>query len=194
MNQPLASAAGNAVEVRNTIDFLTGAHRDARLEQVVMGLAGEMLFLSGLDESREAGHRRACAMLSNGAAAEVFGRMVSALGGPADIVEAPDRYLAKARLTREVKATESGHIRAIETQEVGLAVVELGGGRRRTEDKVNPAVGLTALAELGRDVEVGDVLAVIHADDEGAADVAAEQVRQAYKIGGKLNAIYEIVG
>jgi thymidine phosphorylase len=193
MNQPLASAAGNAVEVRNAIDFLTGAHRDDRLEQVVIGLAVEMLYLTELAPTREAGLDRVRAELANGKAAEVFARMVSELGGPTDLVEAPDKHLAKAKFTRAVQATESGHIRVIDTQEVGLAVVELGGGRRRADDPVNPAVGLTGLANLGIDVQAGDPLAVIHADDEAAADVAEAQVRAAYKIGGVPDAIYEII-
>lgn len=183
MNQPLASAAGNAVEVRNAVDFLTGAGRDKRLEAVTLALCGEMLALAGLVESRAAGLAKAGEVLENGQAAERFGRMVAALGGPLDFVENPASYLAKAKMTRTVAAPASGHINAIATRDIGLAVVELGGGRRRASDKVNPAVGLTGLLSLGERVEKGNALAVIHADNEDAADRAEAQLRAAFGIG-----------
>ena len=183
MNQPLASAAGNALEVVNAVEFLTGARRDARLEEVTLALAGEMLALTGLAPDRAAGVAKAREMLESGKAAEVFGRMVAALGGPADFVERYPSHLAKAKLTRVVTAEAPGHVAAIETREVGLAVVELGGGRRRAEDRVNPAVGLTGLLDLGAKVEKGDALCTIHADSAAEAEAAERQVRAAYTIG-----------
>ncbi len=183
MNQPLASAAGNALEVANAVDFLTGAHRDARLEAVTLALAGEMLALTGLAENRGAGEAKARAALDSGKAAEVFGRMVSALGGPADFVDRPGKHLAAAKLVREVAAPESGHVAAIDTRAIGLAVVELGGGRRRADDAINPAVGLTGLVDLGEQVERGSPLCRIHADSEAQAVDAERQVLAAYRIG-----------
>lgn len=183
MNQPLASAAGNAVEVANAVDFLTGAHRDARLGQVTLALAGEMLALSGLAADRAEGLKRATEALESGAAAEVFSRMVAALGGPSDFVEAHDKHLARAKLTRPVPAPEAGHIAAIQTRQIGLAVVELGGGRRVASDAVNPAVGLTGLVDLGVKVEKGAPLCLIHADSDEAADAAQARVLAAYTIG-----------
>ncbi len=183
MNQPLASAAGNALEVQNAVNFLTGTQRDARLETVTLALAGEMLALSGLADDRTAGLARAQAALASGQAAEVFGRMVSVLGGPADFVERPKAHLAKAKLTRTVTAARAGYVSAIETREVGLAVVELGGGRRRAEDAINPAVGLTGLVDLGVRVEQGDPICLIHADSEAQADAAEAKLRAAFTIG-----------
>ncbi len=183
MNQPLASAAGNAVEVQNAVDFLTGTHRDPRLEVVTLALAGEMLALTGLSADRQAGIAKARAMLESGKAAELFGRMVAALGGPVDFVETPQTYLARAKLTKPVAAPMSGHINHIATRDIGLAVVELGGGRRKASDIVNPAVGLTGLLSLGDRVEQGDPLCLIHADSEDAAQKATAQVLAAYQIG-----------
>ncbi len=183
MNQPLASAAGNALEVVNAVEFLTGAHRDARLEAVTLALAGEMLFVTGLSVDRAAGLAKARDILGSGKAAEIFGQMVTALGGPADFVENHGSYLAKAKLTREVAAPSAGHIAAIETRDVGLAVVELGGGRRRADDVINPGVGLTGLVDLGVKVEAGDPLCLIHADSEAEADAAEAKVLAAYRIG-----------
>ncbi len=183
MNQPLASTAGNALEVVNAVEFLTGAHRDPRLYAVTVALCGEMLALSGLAADREAGLAKAREVLENGLAAEVFGRMITALGGPAGFIENPDAFLAQAKMTRAVTAPASGYISGIATREVGLAVVELGGGRRRPSDKVNPAVGLTGLLDLGTRVEQDDPLCLIHADDEDSAGQAEAQVLAAFQIG-----------
>jgi thymidine phosphorylase len=183
MNQPLASAAGNALEVTNAVDFLTGTHRDARLEEVTLALAGEMLAITGLAASRDEGRAKALAVLENGAAAELFGKMVAALGGPSDFIETSGNHLATAKLTRAVASDTSGHVAAIQTREIGLAVVELGGGRRRADDRINPAVGLTGLVDLGMTLEKGDPLCMIHADSEAEADAAEAKVRAAYRIG-----------
>jgi len=182
MNQPLASAAGNALEVANAVDFLTGAHRDARLEAVTLALAGEMLALSGLAGDRDDGLTKARVALESGQAADVFGRMVHALGGPADFVENHAAHLAKAAFTRAVAAPASGHVAAIETRDIGLAVVELGGGRRRADDEINPAVGLTGLIDLGVPIHKGAPLCLIHADSEAEADAAEAKVLSAYTI------------
>jgi len=183
MNQPLASAAGNALEVANAVDFLTGAARDARLETVTLALAGEMLAIGGLVETRDAGLATARRMLESGAAAEVFGRMVVALGGPSDFIEDHGKYLATAAITRPVAAPASGHVAAIQSREIGLAVVELGGGRRRADDVINPAVGITGLVDLGEPVAAGDALCLIHADGEDALAAAEAKVLAAYEIG-----------
>lgn len=183
MNQPLASAAGNALEVVNAVDFLTGAHRDARLEEVTLALAGEMLAITGLAADRAAGLAKSREILESGKAAEVFGQMVTALGGPADFVENYSAHLARAKLTLPVAAPTSGHVASIQTREIGLAVVELGGGRRRADDVINPAVGITELVDLGVKVEKGDPLCVIHADSEAEAEAAQAKVLEAYAIG-----------
>ncbi len=183
MNQPLASAAGNAVEVRNAIDFLTGSHRDARLEEVTLALSGEMLALSGLADGRADGIARARAALESGGAAERFARMVSALGGPADLLETPGKYLARAPVIRPFSAAQSGHVASYATRDIGLAVVELGGGRRKAEDAVDPAVGLTGLLPLGARVSKGDPLCLIHAQSEDAASRAAQLLEAAVEIG-----------
>ena len=96
MNEPLASAAGNAVEVQNAVDFLTGAHRDKRLEEVTLALATELLMLGGRADAVDWASALAQAALENGQAAEVFQKMVSALGGPSDFVENPKEHLPTA--------------------------------------------------------------------------------------------------
>lgn len=183
MNEPLASAAGNAVEVRNAVDFLTGRVRDRRLEDVTLALAADMLQSAGLVSSNQDGMRRAAETLAGGRAAAVFARMVAALGGPADFVENPEKYLPKAATEFAVKATENGFVTGIATRDIGLAVVGLGGGRIRPDDSIDHAVGITRLLPVGAEVRAGEALALVHARNAGDAEAAAAAVLSAYTIG-----------
>ncbi|HWK69052.1 MAG TPA: thymidine phosphorylase [Rhizobiaceae bacterium] len=183
MNEPLASAAGNAVEVRNAVDFLTGRARDRRLFDVTMALAAEMLASAGLAGSNREATRRVVAALDSGKAAETFGRMVSALGGPADFVERTDKYLGKAKVQHDVIAKRDGFVTGISTRDLGLAVVALGGGRTRPEDAVDPTVGLVGLLPVGAEVRKGDALGIVHARSQADADSAAAVVSGAYALG-----------
>lgn len=183
MNEPLASAAGNAVEVENAIDFLTGRRRDRRLEQVVLALGAEMLQQAGLAASNRDGMRRAAEALETGKAAEVFGRMVALLGGPKDFIERSEKYLPKAEVELPVKAAQAGFVTAIETRNVGLAVVTLGGGRSKPDDSVDHAVGITRLLPIGAEVRAGEALALVHARSSEQAEHAAAVIREAYVLG-----------
>ena len=183
MNEPLASCAGNAMEVMNAVDFLTGRRRDRRLEQVTLALAAEMLHSAGLAASNQDGQRRAADALEGGRAAAVFGRMVAALGGPADFVENAAGYLPAAPVVRKVEARRSGFVTGIATRTIGLAVVEMGGGRRHPDDRVDPAVGLTGLLPVGAEVRAGDALALVHARSEGQAEAAIAAIVGAYAVG-----------
>jgi thymidine phosphorylase len=183
MNQPLASAAGNAVETLHAIDHLLGAAREPRVQEVVVALGAEMLLLGGLARDLDEARCKIEAALDSGAAAERFARMVSALGGPADLLERPRHHLPEAPVTLAVTAQETGHVRVINTRAVGLAVVALGGGRTRPQDPIDHAVGLTRLAGLGAPVGPGQPLALVHARSMEAAQEAAARVLAAYEIG-----------
>jgi thymidine phosphorylase len=147
-----------------------------------MALGAEMLRLGGLARDEDEGRGLMEEAVASGAAAERFARMVSALGGPADLLENPGRHLAAAPVIRAIEPAESGNVAAIDTRALGLAVVALGGGRTRPEDAVDPAVGLTELAGIGQEVGEGAPLAVIHARDEASAERAAQTVRRAYAV------------
>ncbi|WP_026379825.1 thymidine phosphorylase [Afifella pfennigii] len=182
MDEPLAFAAGNAVEVRNAADFLTGARRDKRLYEVTLALAGEMLCLGKLAPSAAEGERLAAARLEDGTAAERFQKMVSALGGPADFLEKAERHLPAAPIVREVAPQGEGFVCAIDTRALGIAVIGLGGGRRRAEDAIDHAVGLTDIAGIGEAVGKERPLAQIHARDTDAAEAACRAVRAAFRL------------
>jgi thymidine phosphorylase len=184
MNQPLASAAGNAVEVRYAIDYLAGRHREPRMHEVTVALGAEMLLTGKLAASIDEGRAKMERAIDTGAAAERFQRMVAALGGPADLVERPDAHLEAAPVILAVPAPEDGFVAAIGNRALGIAVVALGGGRTRAADPVDHAVGLTGLAGLGVKVARGDPLAVVHARTRDAAKAAARDVTAAYTLGG----------
>lgn len=183
MNQPLASAAGNGLEVLNAADFLTGKARDPRLEEVTLSLAAEMLVSGGLAEDADAGKAMARSALDGGGAAEHFNRMVAGLGGPTDFLDAPDRYLEPAPIVAEFVPGEPGFVGGYDTRGVGLAVVELGGGRVRPSDPVDHAVGLTSLLPVGSRLEKDTPVALIHARTEDQVERAKARLRQAVRIG-----------
>lgn len=183
MNEPLASAAGNAVEVANAIEYLTGARRDPRLHEVTVALGAELLQLSGLARSEAEGKSMLEQTLSSGAAAERFQAMAAGLGGPSDLLENFQSHLPKAPVVRPVMAVEEGSVSFIDTRSLGLAVIELGGGRRVASDRIDHAVGLTELAGKGMSIGRDRPLAVIHARDETSFARAAEMVRGAYRLG-----------
>jgi thymidine phosphorylase len=183
MSQPLATAAGNALEVIEVMETLTGTSVNTALWDLTAELGGEALALAGLAADPEDGAGRITQALQSGAAAEMFGRMVAAQGGPADFVERwPDR-LPSAPVVLEVPALEDGFVVAVDGEALGHAVVRLGGGRLREGDKVNPSVGLSDLAGLGEEAGAGVPIAMVHASTEDAARAAVVAVQAAYRIG-----------
>ncbi|MBV9910363.1 MAG: thymidine phosphorylase, partial [Hyphomicrobiales bacterium] len=182
MNEPLASAAGNAVEIRNAIDYLTGARRDERLDRVTMALGAELLALSGLAPDADAGAAALRRALKTGAAAERFERMVAALGGPKNFIARAGALLPQAPVLVDATPETRGFVTSIDVRAVGLAVVELGGGRSRAADTIDPAVGLTELAPIGAEVGPDAPLARVHARSADQADVAIRRLRAAYRL------------
>ncbi|QIE54807.1 thymidine phosphorylase [Pikeienuella piscinae] len=183
MNEPLASAAGNALEVANACALLSGHEVDARLWDVTIALGGEVLTLAGLATDAGAGSGKIAAALQDGRAAERFGRMVAALGGPADVMEHWAEHLPAATVIRDVFAPAPGFVRAIDGRAVGLAVIDLGGGRRRAMDRIDPAVGFDRLAGTGAAVGPNAPLGRVHASSAAAAEAAATALVAAYEIG-----------
>jgi thymidine phosphorylase len=185
MNEPLAKAAGNAVEVKVALDHLTGARRDPRLHDVVLALGAEMLISGGLASDQEEARRKISHALDSGAAAEKFAAMIHALGGPGDLVERPDAHLARAPHIRDVRALLSGHVTEIDTRTLGLAIVGVGGGRSAPGAAIDPAVGLSELAGIGEEVGPGRPLCRVHARSKADAERAAAVIQQAYTSGEK---------
>jgi thymidine phosphorylase len=188
MDEVLGTTAGNAVEVREAIDYLTGAQREPRLHEVTIALAAALLESAGLAED---GHAAAEQALASGAAAERFAAMVAALGGPSDLLERPD--LATAPVIRAAAPDRPGVVTGMDCREVGLVVTGLGGNRGREDDVIDPAVGLTEIAPVGAQVGPDRPLAVVHAAGEADADAAIAALRAAITVGDEPPAARPVI-
>ena len=183
MDEPLASAAGNALEVAHAVEFLKHRLINRRVEAITLALGAELLLSAGLVASLDDGKTKLAATISSGGAAEHFARMVSLLGGPNDFMERPDHYMKSAAIIRPVYSDAEGAVCKIETRQLGLAVIELGGGRLRADDKIDHAVGLRNMLGKNFRADMNTPLCMIHAADEQCFERAAKIVRSAYTIG-----------
>ncbi len=183
MNQPLASSAGNALEVMEVMEALTGVDTGSRLFELTARLGGELLVLAGMAAGADEGAAQVAGSLRDGSAAERFARMVAELGGPADFVERWRDRLPSAPVVREVRAGRNGRVVAIDGQALGMAVVHLGGGRLKDGDRIDPSVGLSGLPMLGDEVVPETPLGTIHAASGQAAERAETALREAIVIG-----------
>jgi thymidine phosphorylase len=172
MNQPLADCAGNALEVANAMAFLEGRKGGTRLHGIVLIFAAHMLVNAGLATSLEDGEAQVRHALDTGAALDCFGRMVHSLGGPADFASRWNDHLPKAPVIRAIEAPRDGWISTYATRDIGLAVIGLGGGRTRPDDRIDHRTGFSAIQPLGTYVSKGEPLAFVHAADEAHADAA----------------------
>ncbi|MGB1271077.1 MAG: thymidine phosphorylase [Endozoicomonas sp.] len=182
MNQCLASSAGNAVEVREAVQFLRGEYRNPRLQEITLAQAADLLVSGNLARDLSEARNQLQVALDNGQAAEIFGEMVAGLGGPTDFIDRPDHYLPHASIIRPVFANQSGFLSTMDTRGMGMAVVQLGGGRSSTADGIDYGVGLTEILRLGQKVSKEIPLAMIHASCEESWKQAAESVRTAVRI------------
>jgi thymidine phosphorylase len=197
MNEPLASAAGNAVEVMNAVAYLTGLRRDERLHKVVTALACEMLTLGGVARTAGVAEAMVQGALDEGRAAEFFQKMVRELGGPPDFVEHPTAHLLTAPVVKSAAPAATGVVASIDTRALGVAVVALGGGRTRAEHPIDHSVGLTELAGIGEEVGPNRPLCLVHARNENSAAAAMATVQAAYRLGEPPpdhRLIYERIG
>jgi thymidine phosphorylase len=181
MSQCLGRTAGNALEVREAIDVLRGESTDSRLREVTLVLAAELLVIGGLMQEDAAAAAVARA-LDSGEAAERFARMVVALGGPGDLLETPERHLPEAPVRQAVHLERSGVVAAIDARALGLAVVGLGGGRRRVSDTIDPRVGFAEVRGIGEPIGPDAPFAIVHAANERDAAAATELLRNAVDV------------
>ena len=174
MNQVLGTTAGNALEVQEALDFLTGRQQEPRLLALTFDLAAELLHMGGLAPTPAMGRQLAQRALDSGAAAERFARMVAALGGPRDVLR--DAHLPTAPVQRPVLAPRDAVLDRLDVRALGQCVVQLGGGRCRPGDAVDPRVGLSAVLPLHTPVQAGQPVAIVHAASEASAEQACRDV------------------
>lgn len=182
MQQPLAPDIGNALELHCALAYLRGDKQPDRLHAVTLRLGSELLCLAGLASDRDAAELKLLHSLNQGTAAEHFARMVAALGGPADLLDSAGSALAKATCIRPVFAQRNGVVQSIDTRRLGMTVVGLGGGRTQPQQRIDHAVGLSEVAELGTQIDAERPLALIHARDADSFEHAAVEVRAAYTL------------
>ena len=163
MNQSLAGAAGNSLEVRSALSLLKDEPEEKRLHEVSLALGVDLLVSSGLVASESMARERLTDSLSSGKAAEIFGKMVGALGGPNDFIERADEYLPKAQKIGDFPSPSGGYLQSVNGRILGQAVIELGGGRKQADDALDLSVGLDRFVRIGEQVSRGDSLLRIHA-------------------------------
>ena len=185
MNQVLGRTAGNAVEMQEAVDYLKGEKVDSRLHKITMELCAELLVLSKISKDIKSAKEKLQKALDSGKALEKFAQMVSALGGPKDFCEHPQKYLPQAAIIRPVFAKEKGYVSTQDTRGIGLSIIELKGGRTTPEQKLDYATGYSDFCQLGDEVDERTPLAVIHAQTEEDFTKASESLQRLIKISPK---------
>ena len=181
MNEVLGTTAGNALEIAESMQYLRNEKRDSRLDDVTLSLCAEMLVVGGIESDRDAARSLCDEAVTSGRAAEIFGRMVSALGGPGDFVDNYDSHLASAPVVRPVHT--EGYLTAVNARAVGNAIIELGGGRRKVGEALDLSVGFSDIAPIGMKLDSATPLAVIHAATGADAEQAERNLLAACGLG-----------
>jgi thymidine phosphorylase len=197
MSQPLAPAAGNALEVAVVMEAFENPAAHPALIDVTGALGGEALALAGLAADASAGAAAIRAALRDGRAAERWGAMVAAQGGPGDFVARWREHLPAAALVRPFEARAEGVLKAVDGRALGYSVIALGGGRRVEGDRIDPAVGLSAIARIGDRLSPGQPLCMMHAADEAGLAAAQRELEAAFTLGDTVampGLIHERVG
>ncbi len=181
MSEPIGWAVGNALEIEESIAVLRGEGPEDTWA-LVRALGGTMLWIGGVARDAAEGERRIEEAMRTGAGLETFRRMVAFQGGDPGVADDPGR-LPRARRQKEVVAGRDGFVTAIACEQVGLAGVLLGAGRRTKEDRIDPAVGFRVHARVGQRVSRGDPLVTIHYNEDVALDRVEAMLQSAWEIG-----------
>ncbi|WDE14033.1 thymidine phosphorylase [Thalassomonas haliotis] len=193
MNQVLGSSAGNALEIKETVDYLTGEYREPRLHQVTVSLACAMLQHAGLAVDESQARAKIEQALSSGKAAEKFADMIAAMGGPGDLLTNPWASMPKANVVQDIIVKQDGYINGMQTRDIGMAVVALGGGRLAGDQQIDHSVGFDAITPLGSYLKAGDVIARVHAKDSDSAAQASARYLTALEIGEGLAELPSVI-
>ena len=180
MNQPLGRTAGNAMEVAEAIEVLSGGG-PADLRELCLELAGWMFYLGERVKTVDEGKKLSAELIASGHAREKFREIVRLQGGDVGVVDDP-RRLARARQTLDVTSPADGYVAGTQCEQLGVACVVLGGGREKKEDTIDPAVGLEFHKRIGDAVKRGEPLCTLHYNAGGRLDEARRLVETAYRI------------
>lgn len=180
MDQPLGRTAGNALEVRESIEVLRG-HGPADVVALTLELGAEMLVLAGVCADLDTARDRLRQVLDSGAGLEAFARMIAAQGGDPTVCESLTK-LPSAPVVANVPARRRGYVASVSAEAIGRIVLLLGGGRRKTTDRIDPSVGIDSLVKIGEQVAAGDALMRIHARDAAAFEDVVKLAQDAVVI------------
>jgi thymidine phosphorylase len=179
LNAVLGTSVGSAVEMVETVDFLAGQYQDPRTKELVIEVTADMLRIAGVASDMGEARKLAEAKLADGSAARHFQKMITALGGPPDFMEHARQYLPKAAFMAPVHPENEAYVSAMNAKEVGLALIALGGGRKRPDDPIDLTVGFTDFCQIGDEVGPRKALCTIHARNEAEWEEAAARIRAA---------------
>lgn len=182
----LGTSVGSAVEMMETVDFLTGKHQDPRTKELAIEVTADMIRIAGLAPDMAAARAMAETKLADGSAADRFGRMIAALGGPADFVALAEHYLPKAAMIAPCYPETDGYVEGMVAKDIGLALIALGGGRKKPDDPIDLSVGFTDFCQVGDRVGASRPLCIVHARNEVEWQDAARRVRAAITVADAL--------
>jgi pyrimidine-nucleoside phosphorylase len=187
MDQPLGAAVGNALEIREAVETISG-EGPPDFTELVLDACARLLALSDLGIDAVEGRERAERAMTDGSARETYERWIRAQGGDPELDALP-----RAAFTTEVRAPRAGVVNRLAALPIGIASLELGGGRQTKDDAIDHSVGVVCSAKRGQTVELGQVLADVHARDEESAARAVDAVAAAYEIGDEAPPVQGIL-
>lgn len=197
MNQVLGSCVGNALEIKEAVDYLSGKNREGRLHSVTMGLCAEVLLMQKMAKDKDAAYDKLQKVLDDGSALEKWAGMLSALGAPADFTDKYEKYLPKAKVVKPVYALKKGYVQGMDVRAIGLSVIGLKGGRINACDKLDFATGYTDFCQIGDVADNDKPIAVVHAQSESDYQTVKKILQDAVKVGAakpkKNKILYEVI-
>ncbi len=184
MNQPLGRAVGNSVEVRECIELLRGEVAEAArpVLELSIELAARMVVLAGLEESVDAARTQIQQVHESGAALECFRKNIEAQGGDPRVCDDPSAILPLTEKVFKVESPRSGFVVKVETEEIGHAIAEAGGGRVRMEDQIDPAVGFVGEVKIGDELGAGNQIGLVYCNNAESGQRAAARIQAAYDV------------
>lgn len=194
MDQPLGHEVGNANEIQEAIEVLSGHGAEDETE-VALTIASYMAVLGGAFENIEQARKHFEALIASGEAIEILKKFVQIQGGNPEVISNPE-LLPKASKHIEVKADLEGYVAGFDAEKIGISAMMLGAGRRKKEDAIDFAAGITLKKKIGEHVNLGDVLCVLHTNAEDTNE-AERMARTAFVVSnhhpGEVKYIYEII-
>ena len=196
MNQVLGKSAGHRLEILECINFLTNQEKDSRLMKITYELVASILMMSH-NLSKEEALKKIDTVISNGVAAEKFEKMVAALGGASNILSSYKDQLEINAFKKDMCIKQSGYVQKIKTRDLGLILIELGGGRKQVTDKINFNVGYDNVLSVGDRVDSSTPLLTVYCHSDKDFENVGKKIEECFLISDKevsnLSDIYEVI-